>query len=76
MVERRRCGGVQTASFSLTVDVPVGATADVHVPAEREQDVEASPGGHVSTRRMELGYLVHTVGSGTWRFVSRSKPTM
>ena len=62
--------------FLLTVEVPVGATADVHVPAEREQDVEASPGGLVSARRMEPGYLVHTVGSGVWRFVSRSEPAM
>ena len=62
--------------FSLTVEVPVGATAEVHVPAQREQDVEASPGGLVSNRRMEPGYLVHTVGSGIWRFASRSEPTM
>ncbi|MGN9777596.1 family 78 glycoside hydrolase catalytic domain [Micromonospora sp. H33] len=62
--------------FLLTVEVPVGATAEVHVPAERAQDVEASPGGLVSARRMEPGYLVHTVGSGTWRFVSRSEPAM
>ncbi|MFU8852047.1 family 78 glycoside hydrolase catalytic domain [Micromonospora sp. SL1-18] len=62
--------------FQLTVVVPVGATAEVHVPAEREQDVEASPGGLVSARRMEPGYLVHTVGAGVWRFVSQSEPAM
>jgi alpha-L-rhamnosidase len=62
--------------FSLTVEVPVGATAEVHVPARSERDVWALPGGPVLARRMEPGYLVHTVGSGTWKFVSRSEPTM
>jgi alpha-L-rhamnosidase len=46
----------------------------VHVPAARAEDVEASPGGLVTARRMVAGYLVHTVGSGTWRFVSSSAP--
>ncbi|MFG2053163.1 family 78 glycoside hydrolase catalytic domain [Micromonospora sp. NPDC048930] len=59
-------------TFELTVRVPVGATAEVHVPAARAEDVEASPGGLVTARRMADGYLVHTVGSGTWRFVSSS----
>ena len=62
--------------FSLTVEVPVGATAEVHVPAQRPQDVTASPGGLVQARRMEPGYLVHTVGSGTWRFDSTSEPAL
>ncbi|MEU5565241.1 family 78 glycoside hydrolase catalytic domain [Micromonospora musae] len=67
----RRHGG----RFELTVQVPVGSTAEVHVPTARAGDVEASPGGLVAARRMESGYLVHTVGSGTWRFVSSSAPT-
>lgn len=65
-----------SGTFVLSVEVPVGATAEVHVPAGRERDVTASPSGSVSARRMEPGYLVHTVGAGTWRFVSRSEPTM
>ncbi|WP_262286789.1 glycoside hydrolase family 78 protein [Micromonospora sp. MA102] len=66
---------LQEGAFELTVQVPVGATAEVHVPAARAEDVEASPGGLVTARRMADGYLVHTVGSGTWRFVSSSAPT-
>ncbi|MEV4199898.1 family 78 glycoside hydrolase catalytic domain [Micromonospora globbae] len=67
---------VRDGEFVLTVQVPVGATAEVHVPAARAGDVEASPGGLVQSRRMVDGYLVHTVGAGTWRFVSTSAPAV
>lgn len=63
---------LQNGEFELTCRVPVGATAEVHVPAARAQDVEASPSELVTARRMAEGYLVHTVGPGAWRFVSSS----
>ncbi len=61
-------------SLRLTVTVPVGSTAEVHVPAESVDDVTAAPSRHVGDVRSESGYVVYTVGAGQWRFTSRSAP--
>lgn len=59
-------------SLRMDVTVPVGSTAEVHVPAESADDVTAAPSRHVGDIRAEPGYVVHTVGAGRWRFTSRS----
>ncbi|MFE7123206.1 family 78 glycoside hydrolase catalytic domain [Streptomyces sp. NPDC057617] len=54
----------------LTVRVPVGATAEIHVPAQRREEVRA-PGGAVYLRT-EPGFVVYRAGHGAWDFVGRS----
>ncbi|MFF3749289.1 family 78 glycoside hydrolase catalytic domain [Streptomyces sp. NPDC002018] len=54
----------------LTVRVPVGATAEVHVPASRREDVRA-PGG-AEYLRTEPGFVVYRAAQGDWEFVGRS----
>ncbi|TDE10185.1 hydrolase [Jiangella asiatica] len=63
-------------ALDLTVVVPVGSTAEVWVPAESADDVTASPSRFVTEVRAEPGWAVYTVGSGQWRFDSRSAPTL
>ncbi|MFF1956662.1 family 78 glycoside hydrolase catalytic domain [Streptomyces sp. NPDC058220] len=53
----------------LTVRVPVGATAEIHVPAERREDVTAPAGaGYLRT---EPGFVVYRAEHGAWDFVGR-----
>ncbi|MGI8615003.1 MAG: alpha-L-rhamnosidase C-terminal domain-containing protein, partial [Nocardioidaceae bacterium] len=52
----------------LVVTVPVGSTADVHVPGSVD-DVDGSP--IVSMRPLESGWVVARVGSGEWTFRGR-----
>ncbi|WP_020674285.1 family 78 glycoside hydrolase catalytic domain [Amycolatopsis nigrescens] len=52
----------------LEVTVPVGSTAEVHVPAAAVADV-VSPDA-VEFVRAEPGFVVLRAGSGRWRFVS------
>ncbi|WP_405983831.1 family 78 glycoside hydrolase catalytic domain [Streptomyces sp. NBC_00872] len=54
----------------LTVRVPVGATAEVHVPAARREEVRA-PGG-AGYLRTEPGFVVYRAEHGEWEFVGRS----
>jgi alpha-L-rhamnosidase len=56
--------------FRLTVEVPVGSTAEVHVPAARRQDVVATPSARFL--RMDRGYAVFQAGHGRWLFGSGS----
>jgi alpha-L-rhamnosidase len=49
---------------TLLVEVPFGATAEVHVPAARR--VQAPPGARYV--RSELGFAVYEVPKGRWRF--------
>jgi alpha-L-rhamnosidase len=67
---------VDRGRFTLTVDVPVGVTADVHVPAARLDDVReggrplaAAPGVHVVG--LDGDRAVVRVGSGRYEFASR-----
>ncbi|MFI6088146.1 family 78 glycoside hydrolase catalytic domain [Streptomyces sp. NPDC051218] len=53
----------------LTVRVPVGATAEVHVPAAARKAAEAPQGTEFV--RMEPGYAVYRAPHGTWRFSGR-----
>ncbi len=59
-------------TLHLEVEVPVGSTAEVHVPAAATADVTVAPGGGLTPTRVEPGFVVYEVGSGRWRFVSRS----
>ncbi|WP_329543703.1 glycoside hydrolase family 78 protein [Streptomyces sp. NBC_01356] len=53
----------------LSVRVPVGATAEVHVPAAARSAVTA-PGGAVFLRS-DRGFIVYQVLHGGWEFVAR-----
>ncbi|MFF4051713.1 family 78 glycoside hydrolase catalytic domain [Streptomyces chartreusis] len=59
----------QTADgFTMEVRVPVGAIAEVHVPAAGGDEVTAPDGArHLRT---EGGFAVYRVPHGTWRFTS------
>ncbi|MFI1393574.1 family 78 glycoside hydrolase catalytic domain [Streptomyces sp. NPDC020681] len=50
----------------LTVQVPVGAQAEVHVPAARQSDTTAPAGA--AYVRTERGHVVHRVAHGSWLF--------
>ncbi|WP_433021412.1 family 78 glycoside hydrolase catalytic domain [Kribbella sp. CA-294648] len=67
-VSWRRVGRV----FQLEVQVPVGATAEVHVPAEQVCDVTAVPAPYAGEPVHRDGYCVFTVPSGHWNFTSRT----
>ncbi|MFF5991916.1 family 78 glycoside hydrolase catalytic domain [Prauserella flavalba] len=54
----------------LTVGVPVGATAEVHVPAAARADVRAPRGTRFV--RAEPGFAVYSAGHGEWTFTSRN----
>ncbi|WP_020387701.1 family 78 glycoside hydrolase catalytic domain [Kribbella catacumbae] len=58
--------------FQLEVQVPVGATAEVHVPSETASDVTAVPAPYVGEPVHRDGYCVYTVPSGHWNFTSRT----
>ncbi|WNO70724.1 family 78 glycoside hydrolase catalytic domain [Streptomyces sp. AM8-1-1] len=53
----------------LTVEVPVGSQAEVHVPAAGRSAVTAPEGA--SYDRTESGHVVHRVPHGTWVFTAR-----
>lgn len=61
--------------FNVNVEVPVGSTATVYVPASKAGDV--TEGGKkvdnvtVRLERMEKGYAVYSVGSGKYAFAVR-----
>lgn len=57
--------------FHLDVDVPVGATAEVHVPAARPGEVGVAPAAGAGLVRTEPGWAVFAAGHGRWRFTSR-----
>ena len=62
------------------VTIPVNATASIFIPATRLEDVEeggevrvpARRADGVRSARMENGHAVFVVGSGTYRFISRT----
>ncbi|MGW6512193.1 family 78 glycoside hydrolase catalytic domain, partial [Streptomyces niveus] len=53
----------------LTVKVPVGASAEIQVPADRKDQVSAPKG--VTYVRTEPGFQVYRAGHGAWDFVAR-----
>ncbi|MEV8379087.1 family 78 glycoside hydrolase catalytic domain [Kribbella sp. NPDC056861] len=67
-VSWRRVGRV----FQLEVQVPIGATAEVHVPSETGTDVSVVPAPYAPEPVHEDGYCVFTVPSGHWNFTSRT----
>jgi alpha-L-rhamnosidase len=54
--------------FDLTVEIPVGATARVLVPAADQAAVRAAHGATFTG--MQNGYAAYTVGSGKYSFHS------
>ncbi|MFF0340382.1 family 78 glycoside hydrolase catalytic domain [Kribbella sp. NPDC004875] len=58
--------------LSLEVQVPVGTIAEVHVPSEAAEHVEAVPRSFADAPAYRDGYAVYTVGAGQWAFTSRS----
>ncbi len=62
--------------FTLKVAVPTNTTATVYVPCDEEQFAKEGPstihsGDHVRFARLEDGYVVFEVESGTFEFHSR-----
>lgn len=62
--------------FTMDIEVPVGSTATVYVPASRADDVTetGTQAGDksVAFKKMENGYAVYTVESGKYGFKSKS----
>jgi alpha-L-rhamnosidase len=58
--------------FALEIQVPVGTTAEVHVPSAGASDVTAVPTPLAGEASYVDGYTVYTVGAGQWSFTSRS----
>ena len=58
--------------LSLEVLVPVGTTAEVHVPSASASDVTAVPAPFAGEASYQDGYTVYTVPAGQWNFTSRS----
>ncbi|TDD18275.1 hydrolase [Kribbella turkmenica] len=58
--------------LSLDVEVPVGTTAEVHVPSAAAADVSAVPAPFAGEAAYVDGYTVYTVPAGLWNFTSRS----
>ena len=67
-VSWRRVGRV----FQLEVQVPVGSTAEVHVPSAAASDVTAVPAPFAGEPVFADGYTVYTVSTGHWSFTSRT----
>ncbi|WP_208322882.1 family 78 glycoside hydrolase catalytic domain [Mumia sp. ZJ1417] len=56
--------------LTLRATVPVGATAEIHVPARRRSDVTAPRGA--SYAGVRDGYVVYEVGSGDYEFRAKA----
>ncbi len=68
----RKDGG----TFSLDIDVPVGSTATVYVPATSRQDVvehgkEIVNNNIIQFDRQDDGYAVFSVNAGKFSFLSK-----
>jgi alpha-L-rhamnosidase len=62
-----------TTKFTMTVEVPVGATATINVPSESRNSIleggkKIKKNSGISYDRMENGYAVFNVGSGKYVF--------
>jgi alpha-L-rhamnosidase len=58
--------------LSLEVLVPVGTTAEVHVPSASASDVTVVPAPFAGEASYQDGYTVFMVPAGQWNFTSRS----
>jgi alpha-L-rhamnosidase len=58
--------------LSLEVQVPVGTTAEVHVPSAAASDVAAVPAPLAGEASYQDGFTIYTVPAGQWSFTSRS----
>lgn len=60
-------------NFQMNVEVPVGSTASVYVPAKGQKDVRESKNlAGVRFKEMSDGYAVFEVGSGKYEFIGTS----
>lgn len=59
--------------FTLTVTVPVGATAEVYVPVNDGDKVRVKPKAMAAAHGEQDGFSRFTVGSGTYTFVAAGK---
>jgi alpha-L-rhamnosidase len=57
--------------LTLEVQVPVGTTAEIHVPSAASSDVTAVPASLAGEATHADGYTVYTVPAGQWSFTSR-----
>jgi alpha-L-rhamnosidase len=62
--------------FALKVAIPANTTATVYVPSDKEEFTNEGPsyihsGDHVRFDRLEDGYVVFEVDSGTYEFNSK-----
>jgi alpha-L-rhamnosidase len=64
-----------TDSFLLEVEIPVNATAEVHVPTDDIRKVTAEPLSDVRFIDFVDGYAVFAVGSGRYTFTVAGGPT-
>jgi alpha-L-rhamnosidase len=64
----------ETDKFTLNINVPVGSTATVYVPATDTKNVTEAgkkiKKGEIRFQKMENGYAIYTVGSGDYSFES------
>jgi alpha-L-rhamnosidase len=58
--------------LSLDVQVPVGTTAEVHIPSAAASDVTVVPAPFAAEATYADGYTIYTVPAGLWTFTSRS----
>jgi alpha-L-rhamnosidase len=63
-------------TFKLDINVPVGSTATVYVPAKKVKNITESGkkingNSDVSFQNMENGYAIFTVGSGEYHFIEK-----
>ena len=58
--------------LSLEVQVPIGTTAEVHVPSTVASHVTAVPAPFAGESSYRDGYTIYTVPAGHWSFTSRS----
>jgi len=66
-----------TSKFTMTVEVPVGSTATIHVPSLSRNSVleggkKIRKKSGISYERMENGYVVFKAGSGKYEFESNN----
>jgi alpha-L-rhamnosidase len=58
--------------FTLDIQVPIGTTAEVHVPSAAASEVTAVPAPLAGEATYQDGYTIFTVPAGQWSFTGRS----
>ncbi|MEV5963501.1 family 78 glycoside hydrolase catalytic domain [Kribbella sp. NPDC051952] len=58
--------------FTLDIQIPIGTTAEVHVPSTAASEVTAVPASLAGEATYQDGYTIFTVPAGQWSFTGRS----